>query len=142
MANQKWWTMFRRLWSSREGPKEALRSYQPPTLTRLESQDPLVVKSGLLSSSQLSLVEPIHLYWASFRSPLEEFIGVVICRGKSPGSAANEVIKAGIVEAERAQIVMIPAEREAEFEQFRDRLLSENEASELLKKLDISAIRS
>jgi len=37
---------------------------------------------------------------------------------------------------------MIPVEREGEFEQYQDRLLDENLASELLKRLDISINRS
>jgi len=50
-------------------------------------------------------------------------VGVVICRGKSPGSAANKVINAGIVESEQASIVMIPPEREADFIPYEDKLL-------------------
>lgn len=72
---------------------------------------------------------------------MDEFIGVVICRGTSPGAAANRVINAGIVEAERARIIAIPFDKEAGFERYQDRLLGEEEAGDLLKTLDIPAIR-
>ena len=84
-----------------------------------------------LSSSPLSPPKPKldikldRLFWCSFKSPNEEFIGVVICRGASPGSAANSAIQKGIVEAERASICPIPLEKEAVFLPFADRLLSE-----------------
>ena len=98
--------------------------------------------SNPLSDFLLSPLELTHLYWCSFRSPLDEFIGVVICKGKSPGSAANRVIKNGIVEAERASIVMIPVSREGEFLKYEDRLLNAEESEVLLGKLGIRAVLS
>lgn len=67
---------------------------------------------------------------------------MVICRGKSPGAAANRVIKLGIVESERANIVMIPVNREGEFIEYEDRLLDREVASRLLRQLDIGIVEN
>lgn len=66
----------------------------------------------------------INLYWCAFMTPSKEFIGVVICYGETPNSAADWAIRNGIVESERAQIVMIPKNREAEFRRYEKKLLS------------------
>lgn len=66
----------------------------------------------------------INLYWCAFMTPSKEFIGVVICYGETPNSAADWAIRNGIVESERAQIVMIPKNREAEFRKHEKKLLS------------------
>lgn len=54
----------------------------------------------------------------------------MICRGTSPGTAANKAIESGLVDSQRANIVAIPESREAEFEKYANRLLS---LEELLK---------
>lgn len=131
--------------------KESSNLSTSPALTRSESQLAKGVKGirnplldlDKLSNSQLSQPDkPEHLYWCSFRSPLDEFVGVVICRGKTPGGAANNAIKGEIVESERASIVMIPPEKEASFEGYCNRLLDADTAKELLKKLDIQMVVS
>jgi hypothetical protein len=55
------------------------------------------------------------LYWCSFRGYDDNFIGVVICYGKSPGGAANWAITTGLVDSEKASISAIPPEQEARF---------------------------
>lgn len=87
---------------------------------------------GLSEGSLLNLVDskpnkPKHLYWCSFISHDNSFIGVVICKGTSPGAAANWAITTGLVEAERANIEMIPSHLEATYLPFANRLLSEGE---------------
>lgn len=129
----------KQFWSSLWAPKAPLNLYPPPPRIRSESKPP----SNHPSVCQLNHPEPYHnLWWASFRSPLNEFIGVVICRGKSPGAAANRVIKLGIVESERANIVMIPVNREGEFIEYEDRLLDREVASRLLRQLDIGIVEN
>lgn len=59
---------------------------------------------------------------------------MVICKGTSPGAAANRVINNMIVQSERAQIVMIPPQREADFLPFEDRLLSLSDIKALFPK--------
>lgn len=77
------------------------------------------------------------MYWCSFRDPLSNFIGVVICRGKSPGGAANWAITKGIVESERATIVAIPEDRAEALKPFMDRLLNENDC---IKAADVATL--
>lgn len=67
-------------------------------------------------------------------------MGVVICHGKSPGAAANYAITKGIVESERARIVMIPVEKEAGFVEYQNRLLDIETAQGLLDKLGINSV--
>lgn len=67
-------------------------------------------------------------YWCSFRDPLDNFIGVVICRGTSPGAAANSAIVRGIVESERANILLLSELHYALLGNFIDRLLDEKSA--------------
>lgn len=67
-------------------------------------------------------------YWCSFRDPLDNFIGVVICRGTSPGAAANSAIVRGIVESERANIILISELQASLMASFMDRLLDERTA--------------
>lgn len=66
----------------------------------------------------------------------------MITRGNSPRSAANHAIVNGIVESERASIVMIPYDKEPAFIQYQDRLLSEETAVQLLKKLGLTPVRT
>lgn len=80
------------------------------------------------------------MYWCSFRATDDSFIGVVICRGKSPGAAANYAITKGIVESEKASIMMIPAVKEYQLETFVNRLLGEEEARKLINLLDTSTV--
>lgn len=67
---------------------------------------------------------------------------MVIARGTSPDDAASSMIDKLELASCKASIVMIPVEREGDFEGWHNRLLDEETSSELLKKLDISAIRS
>lgn len=55
---------------------------------------------------------------------------MVICLGATPGKAANDAINKGIVESEKASIVMIPAYCWPP-ESYWNRLLSEDEARDL-----------
>lgn len=59
---------------------------------------------------------------------------MVICKGTSPGTAANRVITEGIVESERAQIVAIPPEREGDFLPYEDKLLSQADIAKAFPK--------
>jgi len=73
---------------------------------------------------------------------MDSFVGVVICRGASPGTAANWAITSGIVESERAMIVAIPVDKEEGMLPFANRLIVEDEASEILKKLNVMEVRT
>jgi hypothetical protein len=77
-------------------------------------------------SSQLN--RPSAPYWCSFRDPENNFIGVVICRGTSPGAAANSAIVRGIVESERANILLLTELHWALLASYTDRLLDERSA--------------
>ena len=101
----------------------------------LESQlvDPLQAKLKAHHqslSSQLSPSKPkeTYPYWVSFRDYEDSFVGVVICRGTSPGAAANSAIKRGIVESEKATIKLINELHWALLSNFTDRLLDERSA--------------
>jgi len=52
----------------------------------------------------------------------------VICKGTSPGAAANSAITRGIVESERATIKLLSETHWALLSNFRDRLLDERSA--------------
>jgi len=82
------------------------------------------------------------LYWISFRSPADDFVGVVITKGTSPGKAASKTIDRLELHSDKATIVMIPLEREAEFEQYQDSLLDYETSKGLLEKLGVQALLS
>ena len=128
MSLRTWLTGLRKLWSNQPGPKDHLSSYQPPTLTRSEG---LSQRQEELSQPLDSLLspEPVaqRLYWCNFRDHNGLFLGVVICYGKTPGSAANWAITTGLVESENASIVPIPPEQEARFFLHANILLSEGD---------------
>jgi len=147
----------RSLQSNLPGRKEASSSSTPLTPTGLESQE----SQGLLGDQSVSpqpkgpaqvqeleprnstfQLSPLELYWVSFRKHDDSFAGVVICRGKSPGSAANWAIKSGLVESEKASIVAIPKSRERQFEQYQNRLLTDEEAKLLLRDLGVGVVES
>lgn len=65
---------------------------------------------------------------------------MVVCRGFSPGGAANSAITRGIVESERASIVLIPIEKEAGFTEYQDQLLDADKAAAILEKLQVKGI--
>lgn len=65
---------------------------------------------------------------------------MVICRGKSPGTAASTAIDRLELGSDRASIVAIPVEKESPFEEYKDRLLTEEEARKLLFLVDIQAV--
>jgi hypothetical protein len=123
----------REWWNRLAGSKGALSLSAPLIPIRSEpSQQDLLLSDFRLNQDKL--------WWCSFRTPGDEFVGVVICRGKSPGSAANSAINRGIVNSERASIVMIPLEKEAGFEEYQDRLLDADQAGVVLEKLQIRGI--
>lgn len=93
----------------------------PPQLSPSDSQLNRLKAQGVVEE---------RLYWCCFIDPFGGFKGVVICRGTSPGTAANKAIESGLVDSQRANIVAIPESREAEFEKYANRLLS---LEELLK---------
>ncbi len=66
----------------------------------------------------------------SFRAYDDSFIGVVICQGTSPGAAANWAIKSGIVESEKATIVLIPPDKAGAYLPYSHKLLTEAEVRE------------
>jgi hypothetical protein len=134
-------------WSNLRAPKGHSSSSPAPIPIRSEDPSVRVIKvqppaEGQLSSSLLSQHEPERLYWCSFRDYMDSFVGVVICRGASPGTAANWAITSGIVESERAMIVAIPVDKEEGMLPFANRLIVEDEASEILKKLNVMEVRT
>jgi hypothetical protein len=144
---KKWYPL--KWWNGLWGHKELSSSSAPPIPIRSGDQLPQATPGKLYNNplgrpSDYLSSQPEHLFWVSFRKGDDEgtFLGVVIARGKSPGDAASRTIDRLELPSNRAAIVMIPVEREGEFEQYQDRLLDENLASELLKRLDISINRS
>lgn len=77
------------------------------------------------------------LYWCSFRDPFENFIGVVIIMGTSPGAAASKAITNGIVESERATCSMLGDKYIPLLEGYMDRLLDEEETRIAAKKVGL-----
>lgn len=67
------------------------------------------------------------LYWCSFRKANGEFDSVVICRGTSPGSAANSAIEAGVVDCFNAHVILIPVNKEWRFEPHQGVKLTEED---------------
>lgn len=96
--------------------------------TVLEGKTPHPPLREVSSNFRLSPNEPLHPYWISFRDPEDNFVGVVICRGKTPGAAANSAIVRGIVESERANIILISELQASLMASFMDRLLDEKSA--------------
>ena len=128
--------------SNREGLKDRSDLSLPIPQTRSEDQLPASQPLGQASGSQLS--QPEHLYWISYRKQDDSFLGVVIAKGKSPGDAASRMIDRLELQSCRASIVMIPPDKEIGLEYWNslNRLLTEEEATNLLKTLDISINRS
>jgi hypothetical protein len=83
-----------------------------------------------------------HLYWVCFRDYDDSFIGVVICRGTSPGAAANNAINAGLVESEKATISQMPEEFYPKVSKYMDRLLGEDMTRFISTEVGISLIET
>lgn len=127
------WMVTKEWWNNLLGLKDRSNSSQDLIQTRSVDQlpkVPLLIEESLAYQSNLPKPKETRLYWISFISPANEFQGVVICRGTSPAAAANWAITTGIVESERANIVMIPLEKEMNYIPFINKLLTEAEVRE------------
>ena len=87
------------------------------------------------SSSLSSQVD--KLYWMCFRDPGDNFVGIVISRGKSPGATASAVINDGIVESEKATILALDEKYAAGLQPYMDRLLGEDMAKYAADKVGL-----
>jgi hypothetical protein len=63
---------------------------------------------------------------------------VVICYGKTPGSAANWAITTGLVESENASIVPIPTDQEARFYLHANVLLTEGDITKFFPDIPMA----
>ena len=146
MIPKKWKKFLEGLWNSQQGRKEPSSSSQPLIPINSGAQSPLIGQPpvvGQLSSYQSNLPEvKENLYWISFRSPTDDFVGVVITKGTSPGKAASKTIDRLELHSDKATIVMIPLEREVEFEGYQDSLLDYETSKGLLEKLGVQALLS
>src|SRR5271157_1608829 len=109
----------RKLWKQWKGqvgdsdssPQPIPIKLESPQVGNLVGNHPQEAMRGLASqiheeSSSLSS-QVDKLYWMCFRDPGDNFVGIVISRGKSPGATASAVINDGIVESEKATILAL-----------------------------------
>jgi hypothetical protein len=119
-----------RLGSQLEGMEvDGCKYHNSPEEDLLQASLKKAYLSNVQGNSQSSQVKPVdYPYWVSFRDWDDLFVGVVICRGTSPGAAANGAITRGIVESERATIKLLTELHWALLSNFSDRLLDEKSA--------------
>src|SRR2546430_12326919 len=130
----------RSLQSNLRDHKEASSSLANPLPTDYGLQQAHRLGAVLDRGPSNSPLNPSRLFWCSFRTHNDDFLGVVISRGESPGKAASSAIDRLELATSRASIVAIPLDRESEFLSYEDKLIGPEEAEMLLKELDIQIV--
>jgi len=111
-------------------------------LSFIQKKEPAAVGLAPMLPHIGPTIRPEVMYWCSFRSHDDTFLGVVIARGTSPGRAASSSIDRLELPSCKASIVAIPSQYEIGMEKYQDRLLDAETSEFLLGKLGIRAVLS